>query len=78
MKKGKAGEYTIDLAPHVRELTLERRDGALYLGVTLPASQTLSINPALLLGAALGKAGLQATYLVTRTSLLDEAGHLFR
>lgn len=78
-KKGKAGEYEINLAPHVKGLKGEHKDGYSTLFVRLPATVEFSINPGLLLDTAARDCNVEITRrIITRLELLDKEGKKFR
>lgn len=79
VKRGKAGEYTIDLAPHIACLQIRQEGDGLLIDLRLPASQECSINPGLLLDTVATVAGVSCkNAVVTRTCLLDKEGKKFR
>lgn len=78
-KKGKAGEYEINLAPHVKGLKMEHTGFHSTAFVRLPATMEFSINPGLLLDTAAKNCGAEIIRkVITRLELLDKEGKKFR
>ena len=79
VKKGKAGEYEINLAPHVKGLKCEYNGSRSSFFVRLPATVEFSINPGLLLDTAVKSCDMETSHrIITRLELLDKEGKLFR
>lgn len=78
MKKSKRGEKPVDLKAYVPALELTQADGGVRFTVTLPASETLNLNPSLLLKFMQENFGLPAEECsILRTALLTKDGAPF-
>ncbi len=47
----KGGESVVDLAPHLKDVSVHSADGSLYIHVKMPSGSSLNLNPSLLMGA---------------------------
>ena len=78
MKKSKRGEKPVDLKAYLPRLEPEPAQGDVRFTVTLPASETLNLNPALLLKFLQERFGLPAEECsILRTALLTKEGTPF-
>jgi len=74
-KKGKKGKIsTLDLAPKIKEFSLDVKENCLELNITLPAGGADNVNPTLLLKAF----GDLPYFKVTRTCIFDAEMNKFR
>lgn len=79
IKKGKAGEREIDIAPHIINAEIKFDAGLVIFKVILPASQEININPNLLTSALFAKAEIsERMSRVIRMELLDSNLKTFR
>ncbi len=79
VKKGKAGERVIDIAPYIINPDMKFSEGQIAFKVTLPASQEMNINPNLLMSALFSKSEIpERLTRVLRTELLDSNLKTFR
>lgn len=78
-KKGKAGEYEINLAPYVKGLKMEHTGSHSTMFVRLPATVEFSVNPGLLIETAAKDCEVEIIRkVITRLELLDKEGKKFR
>lgn len=78
MKKSKRGEKPVDLKAYVPVLTARPAEGHVRFTVTLPANETLNLNPSLLLKFLQERFGLPAEECsILRTALLTKDGQPF-
>lgn len=78
MKKSKRGEKPVDLKAHVPALELKTDGESASFSVTLPASETLNLNPSLLLKFLEDRFGLPAEECaILRTALITKDGEPF-
>lgn len=79
VKRGKAGDREVDLAPYIKGLTIKRDGTAMEIVMRLPAGADFSINPGLVLETANALSGASCADLcITRTGLFDKQGKKFR
>lgn len=79
VKRGKAGEREVDLAPYIKGLKIETSGKAMNIRMRLPASAEFNINPGLVLDTANALSGASCSDLrVIRIQLLDGQGKFFR
>ncbi len=79
VKKGKAGDREVDLAPYIKGLTITIQEKNMDIRMRLPASAEFNINPGLVLETANALSGATCSDLrVIRERLLDSQGKIFR
>ena len=75
--KKKGGVKTVEIKPHLKDVSVEDADGQAVLTITLPYSNDMTVNPTLLLTALSAFAGAEVTGEACRLELFDRHGAVF-
>ena len=75
----KGGESTVDLAPHLKDVSVNVAEGSLKISLKMPSGSTLNLNPSLLMGALQETLKMEQLPLrIVRTGIYTENGEEFR
>lgn len=74
----KGGESVVDLAPHLKDVSVNVEEGSLNLQLKMPSGSTLNLNPSLLMGALQENLKMEQLPLqIVRTGIYTENGEEF-
>ena len=69
----------MDLAPHLKDVSVNVAEGSLKISLKMPSGSTLNLNPSLLMGALQETLKMEQLPLrIVRTGIYTENGEEFR